>query len=141
VEKSKSYVYFAFKGDFDPNLITKRIGIHPTTIWKKGEKTDNLRKEYTFSFWALSTEVGKEGLDMDKLVKEVIDQLKGKEVLIMDLKTELSASSILQIKMDIDMNEEASTPFIGHDHETIEFLFRTKTETDIDIYTYNSNME
>jgi hypothetical protein len=138
MRKSKSYVYFAFKGDFNPDKITERIGVNPTAIWRKGEISNRFEREHKFSLWELSTEPGKEALDMDKLVKELIDQLKGKEDLICKIKSEFGANSILQIKMDIDMNEESSTPFVGHDNETIEFLYKTSTETDVDIYRYNS---
>ena len=39
--------------------------------------------------------------------------------------------------MYIDTNEKQSTPALGHDLKTIEFLYRTKT--DVDIYRFNSS--
>jgi hypothetical protein len=138
MQKSESYVYFAFKGEFNPDEITNCIGLTPTSIWRKGEIGKYSKLGYKFSLWELSTEIGKEDLDMNKLVKEIVNKLRGKEEIIIELKTKFNANSILQIKMDIDINDENSTPYIGHDIETIEFLYKTKTETDVDIYRYNS---
>ncbi|RYE55513.1 MAG: AsmA family protein [Sphingobacteriales bacterium] len=47
-------------------------------------------------------------------------------------------TSTLEIVLYIDENDEVSTPVIGQDLHTIEFLFRTNTETDVDIYKFNS---
>jgi hypothetical protein len=36
---SSSYVYFALKGDdFDPQVVTNKLGIEPTANWKAGDK-------------------------------------------------------------------------------------------------------
>ena len=40
--------------------------------------------------------------------------------------------------MDVDTNPDQSTPSLGHDLETIGFLYKTRTKTDIDIYRFNS---
>jgi hypothetical protein len=37
-----------------------------------------------------------------------------------------------------DTNEEQSTPALGHDLKTVEFLYRTQTTTAVDIYRFNS---
>lgn len=138
MEKSKSYVYFAFKGDFNPDEISDRMDMRPTRTWRKGEASKPLRRDHPFSLWELSTIPGKEPLDMNILIAEIIDPLREKIGIINQIKSDFGAYSILQIKMDIDINENSSTPYVGHDLGTIEFLYKTKTETDIDIYTYNS---
>ena len=138
MEKSNSYVYFAFKGnDFDPNEITKRIGIMPTETWRKGDKGKyNPKLEY--SGWQLTTEKGQEPLLLDTLVDEIVNKLYDSIDIINELKNELHLESVLEIVMYIDTNPETSTPALGHDLKTIEFLYRTRTTTDVDIYTYNS---
>jgi len=138
MEKSNSYVYFALKGnDFDPNEITKRIGIIPTDSWRKGDK-GKYNLNIQFACWQLSTEKGKEPLLIDTLVDEIVNKLYDSIDIISELKTELHLESVLEIVMYIDTNPETSTPALGHDLKTIEFLYRTKTTTDVDIYTYNS---
>ena len=39
METGNTYVYFALTGDnFDPQIVTDRIGVTPTETWKKGDK-------------------------------------------------------------------------------------------------------
>ena len=136
--KFNTYVYFSlFGANFAPDKITEEIAIEPTESWQAGDK-GKYKKELTFSCWKLSTEKGKEYLDIDKLVSEIIHKLKDKIDIINDLKHKYQLDSVLQIVLDINLNPDQSTPYLGHDLETIEFLFKTQTETDIDIYRFDS---
>ena len=136
--KCSSYVYFAFKGDdFVPSDITERLGIEPTESWQTGDK-GKYKKELTFSYWKLSTEKGIEYLDIDKLISKIIHKLKDKIDIINELKHKYQLDSVLQIVLDIDLNPDQSTPYLGHDLEVIDFLFNTQTKTDIDIYRFDS---
>ncbi|MCL3782132.1 DUF4279 domain-containing protein [Prolixibacteraceae bacterium JC049] len=133
-----THVYFSLVGDeFYPEELSKELGIEPTNSCKTGDE-GKYKKELTFSSWQLSTEKGKEYSDIEKLVSEIIDQLKDKVEIINNLKQKYELESVLQIVLDIDTNPEQSTPYLGHDLETIEFLFKTQTRTDVDIYTFDS---
>ena len=133
-----SYVYFALKGkDFDPSIVTKEIGLYPTEHFRKGDK-GKYNPSMNHSCWKLSTEKGIEPIHLDILVTKIIDQLYGKIDIINKLKKELDLTSVIQIVMDIDFNPDESTPALGHDLKTIEFLYKTKTTTDIDIYRVDS---
>ncbi|WP_255048255.1 DUF4279 domain-containing protein [Lacihabitans sp. CS3-21] len=133
-----TYVYFALTGDnFDPQIVTERIGITPTEKWRKEDK-GKYKPTLDYSCWKLSTEKGKEYIMVDSLVDEVIGQLFVKIEIIIDLKNQFDLDSVLEIVMYIDTNDEQSTPALGHDLKTIEFLHRTQTKTDIDIYRFNS---
>lgn len=135
--KSKSYVYFAFHGDeFDPEIITSELGISPSDSWEKGDLSKYIQQR-KYSCWKLTSTMD-ELLDMDKLVHEVLTQLSKKTEQINKLKKQLSLDTLLQVVMYVDFDDEMSTPFIGHDLETIDFLYKTKTKTDIDIYKYHS---
>ena len=136
--KSKSYVYFALTGDdFDPQEITDYLGIEPSEKWKKGDK-GKYNPLLKYSSWKLSTEKGKGYIEIDKLVNEIVELLFDKIEKINKLKQKLKLNSVLEIVMDIDINPEQSTPALGHNLKTIEFLYKTQTETDIDIYRFNS---
>ena len=50
------------------------------------------------------------------------------------LKDEYQLDSVLQIVLDIDINPNQSTPALGYDLKTIDFLHQTKTTIDVDIY-------
>ncbi|RYD83309.1 MAG: DUF4279 domain-containing protein [Sphingobacteriales bacterium] len=142
-QKSNSYVYFALQGDdFDPEEISKALDINPSDSYRKNENgkypSPPFRKH---TLWKWSTEKGKEPILIDNLVTEVIDKFKGKEYIINELKAKFNLWSVLEIVLYIDINEEISTPALGHDLETIEFLYKTQTVTDVDIYRYNSLKE
>jgi|SRR5688500_4613043 len=133
-----SYVYFALKGDdFDPNEITRQIGFEPTKSFRKGDKGEYISAT-KFSMWSFSTVAGKEDIYIDNLVEEIVNQLFDKIEIINMVKAQYELNSILQIVVWIDTNDESSTPAIGHDLRTIEFLFRTGTVTDVDMYKFNS---
>lgn len=137
-EKENSYVYFALIGDnFDPQIVTERIGVNPTETCKKGDK-GKYNPTLDYSLWKLSTDKGKGNIIIDKLVDDVIGQLFDKIEIINELKNQFDLDSVLEIVMYIDTNEEQSTPTFGYDLRTIEFLYRTKTKTDVDIYRFSS---
>ena len=136
--QSKSHVYFALQGDdFDPDEVTNSLGIEPTDAWKKGDKGKYLPNQ-KYSCWKWSTGTGREKIFIDTLVDEVIEKLKSKVEVINNLKEKYHLASVLEIVMYIDTNPEESTPALGHDLKTIQFLYLTQTITDVDIYRYNS---
>jgi len=135
---SNSRVYFALKGEnFKPAEITVRLGIEPTTTWQKGDK-GQYTSQLKFSSWQLETEEGKEPLWIDQLVTAVIAKLEDRAETILQLKQEFGLESVLAIVLYVDVNEDESTPALGHDLRTINFLYRTQTRTDVDIYRYDS---
>lgn len=134
-----SYVYFALTGDsFDTDEVTNRLGIPATKSWRKGDK-GKYKPVLEFTNWELSTEKGKEYIYIDNLVNEIISKLFDKIEIIIDLKRQFQLNSKLVIVLYIDTNEDSSTPALGHDSKTIEFLYRTDTTTNIDIYRFNSD--
>lgn len=135
---SNSRVYFALKGEnLKPAEITVRLGIEPTTTWQKGDK-GQYTSQLKFSSWQLETEEGKEPLWIDQLVTAVIAKLEDRAETILQLKQEFGLESVLAIVLYVDVNEDESTPALGHDLRTINFLYRTQTRTDVDIYRYDS---
>lgn len=136
--KSNSFVYFALTGDkLEPHVITKELGIEPTESWKKGD-IGKYNPSLKYSCWKLSTDKGKEYIDIDKLVGEIVDKLKDKIQIINELKDKYQLDSVLEIVIDIDTNPDQPTPALGHDLHTIDFLYQTRTKTDVDIYRFNS---
>ncbi len=140
METGNSYVYFALTGDnFDTDEVTNRLGITPTDSWRKGDK-GQFKPILGFTSWILSTDKGQEYFQIDKLVDEIIFKLFDKIEIINDLKREFQLNSVLEIVLYIDTNEDSSTPALGHDLRTIEFLYRTGTTTGVDIYRFNSTI-
>lgn len=138
MKTGNTYVYFALTGDnFDPQIVTERIGIVPTVQWNKGNK-GKCKPALDYLCWKFSSDERKEYIMVDSLVDEVIEKLFDKIEIINKLKNQFDLDSVLEIVMYVDTNEEKSTPALGHDLKTIEFLYRTQTKTDVDIYRFNS---
>lgn len=135
------YVYFQLTGvELDPQIITNKLQINPTEVFRKGDK----RKYNTtaeFGGWKLCADKGPEHLIIEELVEEIIGKLFDKIELINELKEHYNLSSALYIVLYVDTNEEKSTPALGHDIKTIEFLYKTHTRTDVDIYRFHSKSE
>jgi hypothetical protein len=141
METGSSYVYFALKGDdFDTDDVTNRLGITPTDAWRKGDK-GFYKSTVEFAMWRLATDKGKEYIYIENLVSEIVSKLFDKIEIINELKRQFKLDSVLEIVLYIDTNEDNSTPALGHDLRTIEFLYRTGTTTDIDIYRFNSDSD
>ena len=138
METGSSYVYFALKGDnFDTDEVTNRLGITPTNSWRNGDK-GFYKPAVEFAMWRLATDKGKEYIQIDNLVDEIVSKLYDKIEIFNDLKRQYKLDSVLEIVLYIDTNEDNSAPALGHDLKTIEFLYRTGTNTDVDIYRFNS---
>lgn len=139
---SGSYVYFALKGEcFDPAQVTARLGVAPSQTWQKGDPTRYGNRQRQYSAWELSTAKSTERLDMDRLVTKIIDQLHDHTEAIVAAKEQFDLTSVLEIVLYVDVNQEAPTPALGHDLRTIDFLFHTRTITGVDIYRYDSGNE
>lgn len=137
MEYPNTYVYFRLNGgDIDSRKITDRLGIQPTSIRFFGEK--KYKNAPSFSSWVLSTDPTKPEIFIEELVAEIVNQLFDKIEAINELKSELDLHSRLEIVLQVDSNEEKSTPSLGLDLRAIEFLHRTQTDVDIDIYRFGS---
>jgi len=134
-----SYAYFVLEGQgFDPNEITNYLNTKPSEKKRKGKKGKYIPK-LKYTSWECTSQKLVGQLNINFLVNQVLAKLRGKEKDIVLLKEKLKLTSVLRIVLWIDIDEEKSTPYIGHDLPTIEFLHKTQTTTDIDIYRYNSS--
>ena len=129
-------VYFAFYGDgFDPEELTRFIGIEPTSTKLKGEKVPGRVPKN--SSWTLSTDnVSGERADVYELASEIVSQLQPKKDLIIKAMERFSAFSKLQVVLSLSMKEEVSTPAIGFDVSTTKFLGEIGAFIDIDTYKH-----
>ena len=126
----KSYVYFWLSSidweTIDINFISEKLSIQYSEV----------RKEWEYNYSRILKTQQNENLNINKLVKEIIDQLDDKIDIINEIKSELKLISILEIVLCINTNESIPMPYFWHDSKTIEFLYKTWTTTDVDIYTF-----
>lgn len=72
---NEAYAYFCIEGfPFDPEELTKRLGIQPTKIWRKGDIHPKTRYEVQLNRWMLYSRLGKEKW-LEDHVSDVLLQL------------------------------------------------------------------
>lgn len=123
-----NYLYFSFhKEVFDVELVTKELGIEPTSVTLK---KDPVPKSTS---WMYKIEAGNE-IDLEIHLEKLVDTFEPKIEVINRLKGDLKLETRLQFVIDIDINPDASTPYFGLNKKTIDFLSKTGTEVDFDLY-------
>ena len=129
-------VYFSLDGDnFDPDEITELLDLAPTSIRRKGSKI--IGKVPKINSWELSTEkVIDDFIDVFEMSGKIINILRPKMELILEAKKRFNAEPRFQVVLTLSMNEEHSTPAIGFEIETIEFLGAIGAFVDIDTYKH-----
>ena len=123
-----SYLYFSFNAVFfDPDTVTKQLGIEPTSIMVKDSPIPKSTS------WKYQINVGKE-VDLETPLEKVITLFENKFEVINQLKKELKLTTRLQFVIEIAIDLETSTPYFGLNKRAIDFLSKTKTEVDFDLY-------
>ena len=136
MDTNEGRVYFALDGDdFDPDEVTKFIGIEPTSIMRKGSKAGG--KLPKISSWAVSTDkVVNESIDVFDMATEIINILKPKKELIIQAIEHFKIKPRLEVVLSFSVNQELSTPAIGFEPETVSFLGEIGAFIDIDTYKH-----
>lgn len=134
MDTNEGRVYFALDGDdFDPDEMTKFIGIEPTSTIRKGSKVPGEIPK--MNSWELSTEnIVNESIDIFTMSTEVVNKLKPKKELIIQAKEHFNALPRFEVVLWFSINEAHSTPAIGFEVETVKFLGEIGAFIDIDIY-------
>ncbi len=134
MNKNEGQVYFAFDGkDFNPHEITNFLGIQPTKIRLKGELPSGKLPKY--SSWILSTEnIIDEYIDIFDMATALVKILKPKINMINDVRKKFNVTTRLEVVLSFSIDEGTSTPAIGFESETIDFLGKVGANIDIDTY-------
>ncbi len=134
---NEGYVYFGLSGEeLDPDLISQRLGINPTTTTRKGHD------HWTFSSWRVSTEkIVAEVIDIYEMSEQILAILEHKAEEIGNLVKEQNLHAVLEVVLWISMDESIITPAIGFERRVIEFLHKTGAVIDIDTYRNACNDE
>ena len=136
MSKNEGKVYFAFDGvDYDPHQITKILNIKPTKIRFKGElPSGKLPKE---TLWIFSTEnIVDEYIDIYEMATSLIKELEPKIDLINQIKKDFNLTTRLEVILFFSVDEQSSTPCIGFEVGTINFLDKVGASIDIDTYLH-----
>lgn len=130
MSENRCYTYFRITGDFDPDIITERLGLLPNKSWKIGDKRRN-GTLYDFASW----EIGRcEKYDvltenqMHKTIAPLIDKVD----LLNEIRNEFSVVFTLEIVPTIYVAN--TNPCLAPSLKVIDFCHATRTEIDIDLY-------
>lgn len=128
---NEAEVYFALYGtDFDPEEVTRRVGLEPTSIKRKGEP-----KTRRHSFWQISSgRVEGDIIDVYEMSSALVTLLAPRSAEIANTRQELALEAVLEVVLWITTDESISTPAIGFDREVISFLHTVGATIDVDTY-------
>jgi len=104
--------------DFTPEVITEKLEIFPSKVWKKGEKIEGSNKVRDYSCWCLSTGYD-ESYDINEQLNKLLTILIPKKMKLIELKELLSLDYKIDIVINIESNEK---PAIYLEKKSYNFL-------------------
>lgn len=128
--ENSCYTYFAIKGEFNPDDITRRIGLNPSKIWKKGDKRNN-GTEYDFSYWEFGF-CDEYDVVTEKQMQKTLEPLLSKTAILNEIRKESDVVFVLEIVPTV--YSENAIPCLAPSMKVIDFCHETRTEIDIDLY-------
>jgi hypothetical protein len=130
LDKTNVKVEFILLGDnFNPDDITNKLSIRPTSKWKKGEILKNGRvREY--SGWEISTEY-EESLDINDQLNQILIKIKDKRNEIFEISNNKDIECRFCVVVKI---ENGYTPAMTLNREVIQFAYEIGAEFEFDLY-------
>lgn len=127
-------MYFGLRGTFDPDELTLRIGITPTSSCAQGTRNLQLGLPKT-SLWKVSTErIVAEYIDVYELADQIVSKLEAHTDQIKDAISALDLYAVLEAVLYFSTDDEVSTPAIGFSNRVLAFLVDVNASIDIDTY-------
>jgi len=124
------YVHFTLYGDnFNPDDLTKFIGVQPTSTKVKGSPTPKK------SMWEYSTDkIENDIIDIYEMSSFVVSQLSPYTNNIRKAIEAFNLEATLSVALWLTSDEAKSTPAIGFDSNVISFLHEVGATIDVDTY-------
>ena len=130
--KNRCHTYFRIVGDFDPDVISARLGISPTKSWKIGDHRKN-GSRFDFACWECGICEDYDVL-VENQMRKTISPLLGKTEILNRIREEFDLSFFLEIVPTIYADE--ISPCLAPPLDVIDFCHATRTQIDIDLYLY-----
>lgn len=128
--QNSCYTYFAIKGEFNPDVITEKIGLTPSATSKKGDKRSN-GTEYDFSYWEFGF-CDEYDVVTENQMQKTIAPLLSKIEILKEIRKEYDVVFVLEIVPTV--YSDCPTLCLAPSLEIIDFCHETRTEIDIDLY-------
>ena len=135
--ENRCYTYFCIQGDFDPDEVTKILGLEPNKKWKIGDTRRNGTK-YDFATWQFGKN-DKYDVITESQMHETIEPLLSK----IDLLNQIRENNDVMFSLVIVPSLYAGniSPCLAPSLKVIDFCHATRTEMDIDLYLMDKNEE
>ena len=128
--ENSCYTYFRITGNFDPDVVTDRLGLHPDKAWKVGDQRRN-DTVYDFASWEFGRCDEYDGV-VENQMHITIEPLLDKINQLNKIKNEFDVVFTLQIVPTIYVDN--ANPCLAPSLKVIDFCHATRTEIDIDLY-------
>ena len=135
--KNECYTYFKIVGNFDPDDISKILGLSPEKTWKIGDLRRNGTK-YDFALWEIGRCAEYDAL-VENQMRKTIAPLTDKIHLLNKIRQTFDVTFGLEIVPTVYVDD--INPCLAPSLDIIDFCHATRTEIDIDLYVYNSEDE
>jgi hypothetical protein len=118
---NKGRAFFALYGyHFDPDDITRLLGIEPTSINAAGAQS-GLDKP-VISFWELSTKTISDEVDVYKLTDSLIKQVEPAKDKILEAIKNYNLSPRIGVVLELSVDKDETCPEVGFGARTVRFL-------------------
>lgn len=136
MNRSEVHFMLSTREDFDPDLITARLGIAPSGIVRRADPRARMNA------WRLSSGTVQDDpdnntfVDVYPMARSVIDRLAPHADAINVLMNQHGLAATLQVVLYIAWDEDdvRGAPPIGFDEATVAFLAKVSASIDVDSY-------
>ena len=130
MSKNSCYTYFRITGNFDPDIISERLGLAPEKYWKIGDKRRN-GTLYDFALWEIGL-CEQYDILVENQMHKTIAPLINKVDLLQEIRNEFDVVFTLEIVPTIYAGN--TNPCLAPSLKVIDFCHATRTQIDIDLY-------
>ncbi len=139
-ESNTCYTYFKITGNFDPDVITERLGLEPEKTWKIGDLRSFGRSRYNFALWEIGRCTEYRVLvteQMEETIRPLLDRID----LLNEIREQYDVNFTLEVVPYIYAANGEHHPVVSPSHEVIAFCAATHTHLDIDQYFFSEEEE
>ncbi len=131
--KNRCYTYFSITGDFEPDEVTKMLGLAPYETHRIGDMFPGGKSKYDFAGWKFG-KCEEYDVYVENQMRKTLEPLLGKTEVLKEIKRKYDVAFFLEVVPTVHRKE--STPCLAPTLEIMKFCVETDTEIDIDLYVY-----
>ena len=120
--ENSCYTYFRITGDFDPDVITEKLGLLPDKSWRIGDKRHN-GKLYDFASWEFGW-CNEYDVITENQMHTTIAPLLDKVELLNEIRNKFNVVYTLEIVPEIYVGN--TTPCLAPSLQVIDFCYATR---------------